>query len=222
MIKRSPIIKKKCKCGCQKYPSIGCGGYSYSCMPTELKEKVGNKRKLALKNKSKRAILTAKLRAVDKIVNSDNGLELWYIARRYDMTGVCDNCGAATAKYHPKYWKWCCAHIVSKADCPSVATHFYNFAELCYDVCHRQYDSNFEAASKMKCFPEIKRRFGLFKHLIPNEEARKINPFLLDSAHPLQKPNENSNQNDDAENLFNNLREREEIINNIKQQPDNQ
>lgn len=179
MIKRSPIVKKKCKCGCGKYPTMSCGGYNYSCMPPELAEKVGTRRKVAEKNKNQRIALVSKLRAADKAVNGESDMELWFVARRYDMVGTCENCGAPTEKHHPKYWKWCVAHIVPKSLCPSVGTHFYNFAELCKDVCHPEFDSNFVAASRMQCFAELKRRFGLFKHLIPPQEARKINPHLL-------------------------------------------
>lgn len=179
MIKRSPIIKKKCK-GCNtKYPAIGLGGYCWSCVPEDIKEKVGTKRKVAQRNKNQRVSLASRLRAVEREINGEGSLELWYMARHYDMTGICENCGAATEKHHPKYFRWCIAHLVPKSLCPSVATHFYNFGELCKDVCHPEYDSNFDAASKMKCFTEFKRRFGLFKHLIPPEEARKINPHLL-------------------------------------------
>lgn len=69
----STIVKKRCKCteGCSKYPTLGCFGYYYGHLPDDLKEKVGNKHKLQVKNKNKRTALAAKLRQVGSEDNVD-------------------------------------------------------------------------------------------------------------------------------------------------------
>lgn len=107
-----------------------------------------------------------------------NMLELWYLARKYEMTGKCEECGAWTNKTHDKYYRWSCCHIVAKATVKSVALHPENCIELC-QIHHQEYDAGFERAKRMKCFDLIKRKFDTFKHLIPDSEKRWINPYLL-------------------------------------------
>ncbi len=99
------------------------------------------------------------------------------------MTGKCCNCGGATQKDSDKFYKRNCAHIVSKAHIPSVSTHYKNIIELCWQ-CHFDYDKDFQSAASMNCFNEAKRKFDLFKHLIPNEELRKVNPHFLSLNQP--------------------------------------
>lgn len=50
----SSIKRKTCKCGCGKNPTLGYGGYKYSCAPQEIKDKVGSKRDVAKRNKNAR------------------------------------------------------------------------------------------------------------------------------------------------------------------------
>ena len=112
-------------------------------------------------------------------------LDLWYLARKYEMTGYCseEGCRSSTNKDNDKYYRWSCCHIVPKALVPSVATHLANCIELC-QIHHQEYDAGFERAKRMKCFEIAKRAFGTFKHLIPPQELRKVNPYLLNDEIP--------------------------------------
>lgn len=115
----------------------------------------------------------------------NNELELWFLARKHEMTGVCheENCGNGTNKGDSKYYRWSCCHIVPKSLVPSVALHYANCIELC-QLHHAEFDNTFERQSKMKCFELAKQKFQLFKHLIPPEEMRKVNPYLLGAVCP--------------------------------------
>ena len=53
-LNKNGIKRKKCKCGCTRYPTLGYAGFSYSCAPQEIKDKVGSKKKVAQKNKNAR------------------------------------------------------------------------------------------------------------------------------------------------------------------------
>lgn len=105
-------------------------------------------------------------------------LRQWFMDRRKDMTGVCIECGKTTCKNDDKYYKWSIAHIVPKSLIKSVATNEWNWVELCQQH-HQEYDNTFDRAAAMMCFGEVKQKFQLFKHLIPPEELRKVNPHLL-------------------------------------------
>ena len=94
------------------------------------------------------------------------------------MTGVCTECGKTTSKHNDKYYKWSICHIVPKSLIKSVATNEFNWIELCQQH-HQEYDNTFDRAAAMMCFGEVKQKFQLFKHLIPPEELRKVNPHLL-------------------------------------------
>lgn len=180
----STIKRKKCKCGCSKYPSIGYGGYAYSCAPKEILDRVGSKKDVQKRNK---AIIAKNSRELYKHtaeqLSAENKAEIspqdrWYFDRRLEMTNVCINCGSGTNKINPKYYRWSIAHVVPKSLCPSVAMNEHNWVELCQQ-CHAEYDNTFDRAAAMDCFGEIKQKFQLFKHLIPNHEMRKVNPHLL-------------------------------------------
>ena len=180
-IKRTPLKKPTCQCGCGKPPTLSCFGYTYAHLPPDLKEKVGAKNKLALKNRNKRNAITIKLHIAQKVANGGNDLDLWFMARRLEMTGNCLECGASTNKDNNKYYRWSVCHITPKSLCPSVAKNFFNWLELCQQ-CHQEFDNTFERSSKMKVFDEAKRKFRLFSCLMPQSELRKVNPLL---HHPM-------------------------------------
>ena len=105
-------------------------------------------------------------------------LDRWFKDRRKEMVGVCTECGKTTSKHNDKYYKWSICHIVPKSLIKSVATNEFNWIELCQQH-HQEYDNTFDRAAAMMCFGEVKQKFQLFKHLIPPEELRKVNPHLL-------------------------------------------
>lgn len=180
-------IKLKCKCGCGKYPTMSCFGYNYQCLPPDLKEKAGTKKKVQIKNRNKRVALASKVRKAQRETDGTEERELWFLFQRQKMTGVCQEggCKESTNKNNDVYFRWSICHIVPKSLVPSVSTHPHNCIELCWQH-HSEFDATFDKASKMQCFAETKRRFELFKHLIPADEMRKINPHLMhpDTADP--------------------------------------
>lgn len=175
----STIKKKSCKQeGCTKYPAMSLSGFCYEHADEELIQKLGTRRAQSKKKKAKLSTLKRKLYAVQHQVECRD-LREWYEARRKEMTGVCseEGCSADTNKDN-EYYYWSVAHIVPKSLIKSAAINHQNFLELCQSH-HYIFDSSFEAASKLKCFMEAKRKFNLFKGLIPPEELRKVNQFLL-------------------------------------------
>ena len=183
----STIIKKKCKCkdGCPKWPSFGFDGYFYSHAPQEIKDRQGEKAKKSYQsrlNRAKKGVLSRKLHDAQKEVNGQETPEnspqwQWYLDRRIEMTNVCIECGASTRKAYDDFsWRVC--HIVPKSLVPSVAMNENNWVELCW-LHHQEFDNTFDRAAAMMCFPEVKQKFQLFKHLIPANELRKVNPHLL-------------------------------------------
>lgn len=179
MAYNSTIKNKKCRCGCDKWPTLSCFGYNYNCLPPDLKEKAGTKKKVQIKNKNKRVALSNKVRAAQRQVDGVDR-ELWYNAQRKKMIGVCqeESCNQTTNKDHDVYFRWSICHIVPKSLVPSVSTHPDNWMELCWQH-HSEFDATFEKASNMKCFAEAKRKFQTFKDKIPAFEMRKINPHLI-------------------------------------------
>ncbi len=186
----SSIVKKFCKCGCGKYmPTIGFEGYYYAHAPAEIKEKQGKKAKKTYQaavtrakkgNLSRKVTKYAKLNDAHKTLKNTvkSDLDIWFEERRLEMTGACVECGKTTSPRNDKYYRWSVCHIVPKSLIKSVATHSCNWIELC-QMHHQEFDAGFDRAAKMMCFGEVKMKFQLFKHLIPNEELRKVNPHLL-------------------------------------------
>lgn len=181
----STIERKKCKCGCGKYPSLGYSGYSYSCAPEEIKEKVGDKKKFQIKKQNTRKAISVKLRAENRKrdeVECSNDLELWFRLQMNSNERICDNCGKSLQHYNDWAWRGSQNHIVDKSPtngCPSVATHPLNNNVLGMWCCHGIWHESFERQSKMPCFAKAKENFQLFKNKIPPEELRKVNPYLL-------------------------------------------
>jgi hypothetical protein len=183
----STIKRKLCKCGeCKKMPSIGFDGYYFSHAPQEIKDRQGVKAKKGYQNKLTKARIRSLSKKVTILAKENNAFKTpeislqdkWYEMIRNDMINVCCECGGSTGKFNDKFYKWGIAHIVPKGLVDSVKTHEHNWIELCR-IHHQEFDNTFDRAAAMKCFGEVKQKFKLFKHLIPNEEMRKINPHLL-------------------------------------------
>lgn len=186
----STITIKPCKCGCGKPKKLGLEGYAtLNCMPEELraKSKYNTKNTLARANKAKLNQISRQLHKDKENKESGNHKAVlhpqskqweWFAERRKEMANCCTECGRCTQKANDKFFHWQICHIVPKSLVPSVATNEYNWVELCW-LHHQEFDSTFEKASKMMCFGEVKQKFQLFKHLIPPEELRKVNPNLL-------------------------------------------
>lgn len=188
----SSIVKKFCKCGCQRPPTIGFNGFFYAHAPQEIKDAQGKKAKKSYQaalsrakqgNLSRKVTKYAKLNEAHKTpeIVPKSQLDIWFEECRKEMVNSCAECGRGTNPKNDKYYRWSICHIVPKSVVKSVATHEYNFIELC-QLHHQEYDNSFDRAAAMMCFGEIKMKFQLFKHLIPAEELRKVNPHLYDNT----------------------------------------
>lgn len=166
------IKRKKCKCGCSLYPTMGYAGYFYKCAPENIRER--KSKKLIEKRDAATKRYIAK-RTEER--NSDESKELrdWFLARRKEMTGNCINCGKRSTKENIRFWKWGIAHILPKSTFKSIRTHFKNCMELCID-CHTVYDSNWENASKMKVFITAKKIFIDYLYEAMDEGEHKSIP----------------------------------------------
>jgi hypothetical protein len=157
----STIKQKKCKCGkCNRFPTLGCSGYYYSCMPDELKEKVGAKRDLQIKKSNAAKSAATRLRMDDYKKNTD--LEQWFKARAMEVEPhrFCWECGIYVPQ---RYVRDASAHILFKSIFPSISTHPLNFLFLCAgNGCHNK-SHTIEQFQKMRCFPMAIERFYLFE-----------------------------------------------------------
>jgi len=176
----SSITRKKCKCGCHRYPTIGYAGYSYNCAPQELKDKIGSKQKVAARNKANKNALSRNLHIEQ---NKVNGAELnrWHDERRKEATGFCHNCGGKSCRDSDDYYKFSNCHILPKAYFPSVKTHPLNNIELCYfgNGCHPQMDNHLLDLTEMSCWDEIVTKFVAMYPSIAPQERRRIPNVLL-------------------------------------------
>lgn len=169
----SSIIKKKCKCGCHRYLTLGYAGYSYNCAPQEIKDKVGSKQKVAARNKANKNALGHKLHEAQNVVDSEQ--ELWFLARRGEMTGRCLFCGSKTEKHNDKTYKRSIAHLLAKRPTmfPSVATNKDNWLELCFynNSCHTNFDN---------CMITLELLKDSFEWKLIVEKFKKVYPFIAE------------------------------------------
>lgn len=184
-IKRTPLIKSHCKCdACKadpknaKWPTMGCNGKNYKCLSDDEKQIIGNKIKVAQRNKNARLSAALKIRK-DTNDEDKNLLTLWYKLKMNTSKKVCENCGADLSHYNEKDWHGSQHHIVDKALCPSVKSNPYNHLVLGMWCCHSQWHTSFLNASKMPIFKKAKDKFLLFKKDINPLEFKKVNPYLL-------------------------------------------
>lgn len=180
MAYNSTIKRKKCKCGCSKFPTLGYNGYAMSCAPQEVKDRVGSKKKVAARNKSIRSEISRKLHK-DQVAVGSAELNRWHEDRRKEATGVCVNCGGKSCRDSDDYFKFSNAHILPKAYFPSVKLHPLNNLELCYfgNGCHPQMDNKMLDLTEMNCWDEIVTKFVVIYPSIAANEKRRIPQCLL-------------------------------------------
>lgn len=99
----------------------------------------------------------------------------WFMIKREEMKGVCENCGEPSPKENTKYYKWGICHILPKEHFGSIAwlTDVRIWWEACIP-CHTRYDRNWYTAEQMPIFPELVRRFKLFQDRIAEDERKRI------------------------------------------------
>lgn len=177
----STITKKKCKCGCDKWPTLGYNGYFSSHAPQEIKDKVGSKRDVARKNHNNKLALGRKLHEVQNVVSGAE-LNRWFENRRAEMVGYCDNCGMPSCKDNDEFYRCSIAHLLPKVYFPSVKTHPSNWLELCFwgeKSCHTNMDNKMIDLIDMHCWETIVQRFVAMYPSIADNEKRRIPQVLL-------------------------------------------
>jgi len=179
----STIIRKKCKCGCGRFPTVSCGGYYYGCMPDELKEKIGSKKKLQVKKNNAAKYAATKLRMSK--YSEDKELEFWFNLIRSKMSGECEcGCRQPTSKYSDKFFKFSACHLLPKSKFKSVATHPMNYLELTAfgNSCHTTFDNmGYEYCKKTKpvLWKIVVERFNIIYPSISISERKFIPQVLL-------------------------------------------
>ena len=136
------------------------------------------------KEKSRKPIAkkSAKRIEQEKSYSNDNAMWDWFAERRKEMTGKCWHCGLATMKKDDEKYHFSIAHILPKNLFPSVATHPFNFIELCFwgKNCHGNMDNKTLDLMDMNCFNTIIERVAAMYPLIAKEERRRIPQILID------------------------------------------
>lgn len=175
----SSIQRKKCKCGCHRWPAIGYAGYAAVCAPQELKDKIGSRKKVAAKNKANRSALSRKLHIEQSFVDNKE-LNQWFadIERKHSngKGGYC----METGDWIPQqYMRHATAHLLPKSKFKSVATHELNYLILSAHNGSHQKTDRIDTFVKMKVWPEAARRIKIMMPLLPFDELKYISSQLL-------------------------------------------
>jgi hypothetical protein len=121
-----------------------------------------------------------------KLVSSDGDTlkELWFKARRTDLTGTCQcGCGESSQKKDKIYFRHSIAHIFPKRLFPSIEYHPLNFVERRFwatagggSACHSiMDDTSMDRWPNMGDWPDIKAKFYILAPLLtPEEKATKF------------------------------------------------
>lgn len=185
----STITKKKCKGECGNYPAFGLSGWCWNCVPESIKEKVGNRKKLAQKNKNSRLSQTIKLRQVQNDVEGSDSWKskLWFSARHYEMTGKCFLCNGKTEK-GTAIFKNSIAHLFQKAYFKSIKWHELNWMELCYygHSHHTNFDNAMLSFEIIKeeyplAWVDIVKKFKILYPLMTNSEQGRVPQILIET-----------------------------------------
>lgn len=188
----STIKKKTCRVpDCTNYPGFGMAGFCYKHIPEEVAQEIKVERDNARKKANARVADKAKLRKLGRLSHNENDLELFFKLQMNERLPICENCGSTkmTLKKlqnegYQNLWKSCMAHLLPKRHFKSIATNPLNlmvlgsgYSGMCN--CHDTYDSNWEAASKMKIWDEVVRRFKVLYPLVADHERQFIPDVLL-------------------------------------------
>lgn len=178
----SSIVKKRCKCGCDKWPTLGWDGYFAGHAPQELKDKKGSKKQVSDKNRYARNKVRCLLPSKEK----DNLQELWFsmVANEIEKNPYCWETGDFIQKEYKLFgtntvknnYRNASCHILPKSIFPSVSTHPLNFLILSasngsHDKTHR-----LDTFSKMKVWPIAVERFKKIEPYI-KERHKLLNQF---------------------------------------------
>lgn len=158
-----------CKCG---YKSVKHMGQCPMCKEwNTLIEQVEVKKAYRIPK------ISAKRKREIEASKGNNELDLWFAARREDMTGFCKcGCGAKSSRGDDKFYKFSICHILPKSRFKSVATHPLNFIELAFwGGCHSNMDNlSSDRWVSMACWDEILQKFLLMLPEIDKKEYKYI------------------------------------------------
>lgn len=175
----STIITKKKQLAC------GCFDYNFSKNRCKTHATIEDTAKRAAKYAAEPPIRKAGWFDESKVEEPEKPkgnaeLQRWFEDRRKEMTGTCRHCGSKTQKAEANY-KNSIAHILPKAYFKSVATHEYNFIELCFygKSCHTNMDNKTLDLIEMNCWDEIVTKFCIMYPSISKEERRRIPSVLM-------------------------------------------
>lgn len=185
MAYNSTIKRKKCKCGCSKFPTLGYNGYAMSCAPQDVKDRVGSKKKVAARNQAARN----KVRMLLPKDKSNNMQELWFakIIAEIRQNPYCWETGDKIPDSYfdynkgeqvktDRFYRAACCHIFPKSIFLSIATHPLNYLVLSasngsHDKTHR-----LDTFCKMGVWKEAVDRFKQFEPYI-TENHKYLNTF---------------------------------------------
>lgn len=104
--------------------------------------------------------------------------EVWFQARRVEMTGICGcGCGQPSSKYDNKNFRNSACHIFPYSKFKSVQYHPLNFVERNWeDGCHHNMDNtSMDRWPNFADWENIKRRVRVLSQLLtPKERAKKF------------------------------------------------
>lgn len=103
----------------------------------------------------------------------DTLLEMWFKARRNDLTGTCQcGCGQPSQKKDDTFFRGSCCHIFPKRLFPSIMYHSLNFVERAmYGGCHANLDEGgMNKWPGMADWEDIKERFHILALLLTDQE----------------------------------------------------
>ncbi len=115
------------------------------------------------------------------VMGGGMSLQRWFEDRRKEMTGKCHHCNGKSCRDSDQYFKFSICHLLPKAYFPSIATHEYNWVELCFwnNNCHGNMDNKILDLTEMNCFDEIVTKFQIIYPSIAPKERRRIPNVLL-------------------------------------------
>ncbi len=138
------------------------------------------------KKSAKKIAREAEEKKANSIEGKDSELDLWFEARRREMSGKCAFCGGRTEKDNDATYRSSVAHLFAKRPTmfPSVSTHPDNWLELCFygNSCHTNFDNSiisWELLADSNEWALIVEKFKKVYPFIAPEEHKNIPELLL-------------------------------------------
>ena len=105
-------------------------------------------------------------------------LDIYFASEVQKIPAKCQECGKPFCFSQPWMRRAAVAHILGKAQFPSIATHPQNRWFGCL-TCHTDYDNRgSQYVVTMKIFAEIRERIQPLLHLLTKEERRKVPEYF--------------------------------------------